>query len=276
MLSNPFQTAYSALYKTIRMLDLDAVAAYASRSTLFVVISFFPFMIMLLSLLQFLPISAEEFTHYYLGFVPHTIRELLVGMIDEIGESTHEAVLPMAAITALWSASGGLYALTKGMNAMVKRPETRRYWIVRTISVLYTLVFLVILLAVLLVLVFGDRFYQIVKERFPFWQSGMASVISVRALVSVIVLTAFFVLLYKTVPNRHTRWLAELPGAILSAISWMGVSYLYSLYIAQERVVRVYGSLAAVVLLLIWLYACMYIVFIGAKINYLLRKKNDL
>ena len=94
--------------------------------------------------------------------------------------------------------------------------------------------------------------------------------------MSVIVLTAFFVLLYKTVPNRHTRWLAELPGAILSAISWMGVSYLYSLYIAQERVVRVYGSLAAVVLLLIWLYACMYIVFIGAKINYLLRKKNDL
>lgn len=273
-----WKTAYHRVTEILDEFHLDTVAAYSARATLFIIISFFPFMIMLLSLLQFLPFSSdnflgEKYSEIFLEFIPATIRDLVVAMVDEIETTTGAAVLPVAAITALWSASTGMLSLMKGLNAVYGRKETRNYFLVRGISALYTVIFIFILLAVLLVLVFGNSLYQWIKQLFPFLQNGISTIISLRAIASVIILTLFFTILYKTVPNGSSRWFAELPGALLSAVAWMSFSYLYSLYIdTMGTFSRIYGSLTAVVLLLIWLYACMYIVFIGAQINVMLQK----
>ena len=83
------------------------------------------------------------------------------------------------------------------------------------------------------------------------------------------VLAGFFWGLYLLIPNRKSdRAGAELPGAILSAAGWLGFSYLYSFYIDRmSNYSAMYGSLTAIVLCMIWLYACMYIMFIGAELN---------
>ncbi len=262
----------------LRILDLipwDIIAAYSARATLFIVISFFPFMIMLLSLIRYLPITNDSVIGIMLNIIPDNIQPLVINMVNEINEHTGSAVLPIAAVTTLWSASTGMLSMVKGLNAVYHRKETRNFLIVRGICTLYTLIFMIVLLAVLTVLVFGNRLYQWIQELFPFLQGILSKIIGTRQILSIIVLTLFFMLLYKTVPNRKGKWYTEIPGAALSAVVWMIYSFLFSLYMDHfSSASRVYGSLTMVVLLLIWLYACMYIVFIGAQVNVWLQQRR--
>jgi membrane protein len=137
------------------------------------------------------------------------------------------------------------------------------------LAVGYTLVFAVVLVLALLLLVFGNRIFLYIQSRVPFFEHAAVLVIVLRTVVAFAVLTAFFFGLYLLVPNRKSsRAAKELPGAVLTAAGWLGFSYLYSLYIDRmANFSAMYGSLTAIVLCMIWLYACMYLMFIGAEFN---------
>ncbi|MBR4868313.1 MAG: YihY/virulence factor BrkB family protein, partial [Clostridia bacterium] len=80
------------------------------------------------------------------------------------------------------------------------------------------------------------------------------------------VLTTLFLLLYLWAPNRRSSILRELPGAMLAALGWIVFSLLYSLYLSHVNT-YIFGSLAAAVFIMLWLYFCIYILFVGAEIN---------
>ena len=93
-------------------------------------------------------------------------------------------------------------------------------------------------------------------------------IISIRTLVGLGLMVLFFTLMYLLIPERKSSFFAELPGAILTSAGWLGFSYLYSYYIDHiANYNATYGSLTAIVLCMIWVYACMYIMFIGAEVN---------
>ncbi len=85
----------------------------------------------------------------------------------------------------------------------------------------------------------------------------------------------FFTSIFKVIPNRQahkTSIFTELPGSIIATGGWIGFSYLYSLYVDKAKnLATIYGSLTAVVLLLLWLYICSFIMFVGAEINSILK-----
>ncbi len=264
---------YKRIAETVEAFRPDLIAAYAAGATLFIIISFFPFMIMLLSLLRFLPFTDADLAFINFDFIPPKIYELITAMIEEIAQNTSVAVLPIAAVTGLWTASTGVLSLTKGLNVVYHRKETRPYFAVRGMCLFHTILLLFIIVAVLTVLVFGKSLYQWLTEWFPFLSNGLLHVISWRSVIAMVILTLFFTLLYKTVPDRKGLWFGEIPGGLFSAVGWMLFSYLYSLYINRiDRFSAIYGSLTAVVLMMIWLYACIYIVFIGAYLNVLLQR----
>jgi membrane protein len=90
------------------------------------------------------------------------------------------------------------------------------------------------------------------------------------------ILTLFFLLLYLVIPNRKSKLLAELPGAVTTAGGWIGVSYLFSFYIDHRSGNSfAYGSLTTLALAMLWLYFCMYLLFVGAEINVFLVSGKD-
>ena len=98
---------------------------------------------------------------------------------------------------------------------------------------------------------------------------------SIRAILGFATLIVFFLLLYIAVPNRKSTISKELPGAMISAAGWMIFSYLYSFYIDNmTNFSNTYGSLTAIVFLMLWLYFCIYILFIGYEINNVLASKT--
>ncbi len=258
-----------------RKLNEDHVGAYSGQATLFILISTFPFLMFLFSLIQYLPITESNIMIIVNEILPKNISPTFIRIIAEVFDKGSTTVISISAITALWSASRGFIALAKGLNQVYDIKETRGYLKTRLYSSLYTLVFAFILIITLLLLVFGNHLYLFIQSTFPVLKNAALIIMSLRTVIGFAILIIFFLILFLAIPNRKSSILDELPGAIIAAAGWMIFSYLYSFYIDNiGSFSNMYGSLTTIVFLMLWLYFCMYILFFGAEINNILASKD--
>lgn len=246
----------------------DAVSAYAAQAAFFVILSFFPFAMLLMTLIQYLPVTEDMLITMAQDGIPGAINVYIVSLIHEIYRQPTAAIISVTIIAAIWSASKGFLAIIRGFNSVYGIHESRNYFMIRLIASGYTAVFAVVLVITLCVLVFGNKIFIAISERLPVLLDLAFLVISLRTAVGFLIMFLFFWMLYIWIPNRKVRriW-AEVPGALLTSIGWLGFSYLYSFYIDNFANFNTYGGLTAIVLLMLWLYACMYIMFLGGEIN---------
>ena len=267
------RTTFRLIRIIVNKLKQDAVSAYAAQAAFFIMVSFFPFCMFLLTMVQFLPISETALTHAVNATFPTAFSPYILTIISEIYHSSTTAVVSATVITTLWAASKAFYSLIYGLNSVYNISENRNYFVLRLRALLYTLIFAMILLATLVLLGFGNTILRGINQFFPAFQDTTLLVVSLRASCLLCILVLYFLYVYVIVPNHRSRILWELPGAILTAIGWVGFSYLYSFYIDHlHDFSGTYGSLTAVVLLMLWLYACMYLLLIGGEINCCIRR----
>lgn len=259
---------YEMLRAFMRKLRKDTVSAFAAQAAFFVILSFLPFLMIVLTLLKYLPLTPEMAWKAMEGFFPSAVHGLVEVLLREVLSKTSPALLSFSVVAALWSASRGFLVIMQGLNAVYGNKYLGNYFLVRLRSSLYTIGFALMLLLTLGVLVFGNRIHFYLQSKMGFPAELALPVIGLRTVLAFVVLTVYFLVLYLIIPNRKSRIRQELPGAVLSATGWLGFSFLYSLYIDNlSNFSAMYGSLTAVVLCMFWLYACMYIMFIGAEFN---------
>lgn len=248
----------------------DSVSAYASNSAFFLIISFFPFAMLLLSLMKYIPFDGNEILSFVETSMPSSVAKLLGTVLSEMQGKTSVAIVPITVITSLWSASRGFLAIAKGLNSVCGTSETRNIIIVRISSVVYTILFLATIVVTLLLWTFGSLLLDALTPFFRF--PGIISIL--RWVLGFILLTLIFWFIYIFVPNRRTKALCELPGAIICAMGWIGFSFLFSFYFNNfADYDYIYGSLTAVVFLMLWVYFCMYIMLVSAEINWFLSRR---
>ena len=265
----------NAVKAFLKRLGEHAVTAFSAQSAFFIIISFFPFVMLLLTLLEYLPLPISETKELAINILPHSINEFVVSILGEIHMKASGAIISITAITALWSASKGMLALTRGMNSVYGITENRNYFKLRIMAVVHTLIFIVILLLTLVVMVFGNSLHKWIAQYIPVIADVIAKIIDLRGIGGLALLVVFFTVLYMFLPDRRSNFFKELPGAIFSAIGWIAFSSLYAFYIDNiANYSYLYGSLTAIVLLMLWLYICMYILFLGGEINCLLAEKD--
>ena len=247
----------------------DAVTAYSGEAALYIIISLFPFLMFLLTLLQYLPFTQEELLAALSRFLPSIITSYLARIVEEL-YTTSGTVLSITIVLALWTASRGILTVYRGLNAIYGITETRNYFFIRLRSMLYTFILSVMLIMILGLYVFGNLIKNSLLDHFPrLMENHLAFfVISFRTAIGAVILTVIFVVMYNYMPNRRSRIFTQLPGAVIAAVGWVGFSYLYSIYIDHIGDIKtMYGSLTAAVLCIIWLYFCMMIFFFGAEVN---------
>jgi len=268
---------------TIRLVSLltkkireDHVEPYSAQASFFIIISFFPFIMLLLSIVQYFKIGESTTLTIITQLFPTAINSMFISVFNEIYHTnTSSTLISITAISTLWSAGKGFLAIMKGLNFVFEIKETRRYFLLRAISAFYTLIFAVMLIATMILFVFGNRLYFWIEQKIPVLRDAAFLIISLRTILGLVVLIIFFLLIYTFVPNRTSKFINELPGAMLSAVGWMGFSYAFSFYIDNiSNYSSMYGSLTAVVLFMLWMYFCMYILFIGAEFNLLFENKE--
>jgi len=268
-----------ATFNLIRLfgkkIDDDHIQAYSAQAAFFIIISFFPFIMLLLSIIKYFPIRESAMLKLFTQVFPSGVNSMVVSVIRQIYKTTTSGTLiSLTAITTLWSAGKGFLAIMKGLNAVYEIKETRNYFYLRATSALYTLIFAIIVIITMILFVFGNRLYIWIEQKIPVLSETALVIISLRTIVGLITLIVFFLMIYIVIPNRKSKIAQELPGAILCAAGWMGFSYAFSFYIDNiSNFSATYGSLTAIVLFMLWMYFLMYLLFLGAECNRLLENK---
>lgn len=248
----------------------DEMTVYAAQASFFSIIAAFPFMMLLLALVQFIPpITKANLLQLVITIIPNTMQmnSIIVTVIDDLYTTTPLAVLSVSAVAAVWSSSRGMLSIERGLNRVYGQRKKRNYLVTRIICAGYTIIFMAICILTLVLLVLGGTIQSLLDRHLPLLAEITQYIITFRTMLFFI-LTFCFSMLYTYVPSKKQSFCKQLPGAVFSTLGWMAFSALFSIYFNNFGNYSVmYGSLAAIVLLMLWLYTCICILFFGAEIN---------
>ena len=271
---NKLKKLYGIIVDFVCGLMADNVGVYAAQASFFIIIAAVPFIMLLLSLLKLgLPIEITAVEEVILEVVPPSMQEIFLRIASELfGKSSSGSIISITAVTTLWLSSRGVMALYQGLNT-VYHADIRNYFYVRATSILYTFLFLLVIAFSISVFVFGGIAQSVLLRYAPPLGQALSWIMKARGFILFGMLTVFFTALYTFLPRKkpHLKFSKQLPGAVAAAAGWMIFTYIYTFYIENfSNYSYVYGSLTAVVFLMLWLYFCMNIFMFGAQINKML------
>jgi len=253
---------------------------YAAQAAYFFVLSLIPIMLLFVTMIQFTPVTRTEILLAVEQIFPSTVQEIIIHIMNQVYAQSGR-IIPITIIVALWSAGRGVLSVTSGLNQIYQNTETRNYIYLRIRATLYTLLFLIVIILSLVVAVFGNSIHVFVHQHIPFLTQVADIMIQMRMIVTFIILAVFWTFVYKYLPNRKdkagTTFRQQFPGAVFTACGWLLLSFIFSIYLdIFTGFSTMYGSLTTMMLLMLWLYFCMYVILLGGELNVLLYKKHDI
>ncbi len=262
---------FQQLEMGIRWLSSVHIPQLAANTGYFIVLSVFPALLLMLSALRYTGLDLEDLMELLSSVLPQALMSTAQGLIYSVYENASGAVAGLSALTALWSASRGIYGLLTGLNAIYGVSEDRGYLYTRAISVLYTFAFEVVILLTLVLHVFGNAILSFLHGIDHPAMRLLMNILDLRFLFLLVLQSLLFTLMFMVLPNRRNGFWESLPGGLLSCIGWMLFSNLYSVYVTHfPSYANIYGSVYAIAISMLWLYCCLEILFFGGALNRLL------
>lgn len=244
----------------------DNINAFAAQSAFFIILSSIPFLMVFSSLLKYTPVTESMIMSIVNQTMPDYVAPFFISVINEVYNKS-VGIVSLAAIVAVWSAAKGVQYMANGLNIINDILETRNWFILRFWAIIYTVVFVLAIVITLVLLVFGKTLKNLVVACIPIMGHATEVVIGLRSLIMLAILIVFFAVVFKMLPNRNAPLRTQLPGAVLCAVAWYVFSFGLSVYVGYFNGFSMYGSLTTIVLIMLWLYFCMYIMMMCAEIN---------
>lgn len=260
-----FRTKITSFLRRLRLSEVNIFSAYAAY---FIVLSMFPAMMLVISLLPYTPVTDRDLQTVLQRVVPASLRPLLDYMIEELFAVNSAAALSLSAVMALWMASKGVYSLHTGLNKVYNARETRSFLRVRLRCVGFTVLLLLALLLTGAIHLAGRDLTGSLEASSAPAARILLRIIRLRTLITVVLLSLLFLALYCIFPNRKVTAGSALPGAFSAAVLWVVFSRLFSRYVDRfGNYSLYYGSLSVMALAMLWIYSCMYLLLCGGILN---------
>lgn len=255
-----------------RLLRKKNISAFAASTAFFLFLSLIPMLMLLCALIPYTPLTESALMKAVTDIAPDSVDPLLVGIIVDVYDKSI-GLVSVTAIVTFWSAGKGVMALMQGLNAVHQAEEKRNYFVLRLVASFYTIVMLLAMLFSLLLFVFGSVWFEEMIGQIPQTYYLLDILLKFRLLLFMIMMIVALALIYTHVPAISLQFKAQLPGAVMAAVGWSLVTFEFSVYIRHFNGFGTYGSLTTVIILMLWLYACMYLVMTGAFLNRYLRRR---
>lgn len=251
----------------------DEVSVYAAQASFFIILAAFPFFMLLLSLIDMIPMIHEsDLLSFLVQIMPDNLDALVIRIIVNLQSHSPAAIVSASAFTALWSSSRGMLSIERGLNRIYDIPVQRNYFLRRLICSGYTFLFTIMCVLSLTLLVFGDMLESHLFQSYDWTAPFHVALTPIRRISAFFILMLFFLAFYTVLPFQKQTISRQIPGALFSAIGWSAFSMAFSFYFKYfGRHSVAYGSLTAMILMMLWLYFCICILFIGAEINHYLK-----
>lgn len=242
------------------------ISAFAASTAFFLFLSIIPLLMALCAILPFTNLTEANLISAITQFTPDAVDGMVVRIVSDV-YARSAGTITVFAIVTIWSAAKAMLALIHGLNAVNDVEEKRNYFVLRMIACFYTVIILAATLVALFVMVFGNVIVDLLLKDIPALYLVVHVIMRFRFLVSWVLLTFIFAMIYAFVPSCKLRFKSQLPGAAFAAVLWSIASFAFSIYVDHYNNFGTYGSLTTVVILMFWFYMLMYILMIGAHIN---------
>lgn len=259
------------IQKVIQITDQisdNHTGAYAAQSAYFFMLSMIPIILLLLTIVQYTPVTkADVMTAMVKVFPEQSMQALMVSIVNQVYNQSR-TIIPVTALVALWSAGKGVLAISTGLNRIYKSPETRNYIQIRIRASFYTIIFILAIVLGLVLSVYGNSISIFVTRRFPVLEETTEFILQMRTVISFALLMVLSLLTYRFLPDRKDKIKNQLPGAVFASIGWLLISFVFSMYLSIFTGFSVlYGSITNIILIMLWLYFCMYVMLLGGLVN---------
>jgi membrane protein len=251
----------------------DRILDQSAKLSFYFLLSFFPLLVSLIALLGLLlqsgPVLKETLHKYLAAVVPESASDLINTTLQEVTRSSSEGKLSLALLFALWAASKGMTAIIESLNIAYEVEESRPWWKKQLIALGLTISSFGLIASALLLMIYGGRLSEVMVSSFGFsgFITGVWKVLRWLLLLGFVLMA--FNTLYLFAPNvKHLRWHWLMPGTAVGVALWLMVSFGFKLYLSLfDRFTITYGSIGAVIILLLWLYLSSTAILIGGEVN---------
>jgi membrane protein len=258
-------------------IDNDDVLGRAAQLSYYFLLALFPMLIFVSAAFgQVFASNGElyfEILSYLQTVMPSSAYQLVRGTVDEITTKSSGSKLSLSLLATLWTASSGMEAVINGLNVAYNVRERRTWWHRRLVAIGLTVLLTAMSGVAVLLALFGGRIGSFVANRYGYGEAFGHLWFSVQLVFPAAFMLVVFVIIYRFAPNvRAHGWQALVPGAFGGLALWLGATMLFRVYLSYfDTYSKTYGSLGAVIVLMLWLYLSGIAILVGGEINSLIR-----
>ncbi|MBB3108615.1 membrane protein [Paenibacillus phyllosphaerae] len=246
----------------------DEVPAMGAQLTYYLILAFFPFLIFIIAVLSFADLTVRDVIDGIRLVLPEMSTTTIAEAFEEIQDSRSGSLLSFGLLVTLWSASNGIGAVMKALNKAYDVEESRPFWKVKGLALLFTVVLALVIVSSMVMLIFG----RVIGDHLYRWTQlpGNIDIIwsIAQFVLPLIIMVIVFAMLYMFAPNLHLKFKEVLPGAIFATVGWIVTSLAFSFYVSNfSNYSKTYGSIGGIIVLLTWLYLSSIVIVLGGEIN---------
>ena len=254
----------------------DDIFALASQQSYYLILAFFPFIISLASLVGYINLGSNDMIEGLENLLPASIFELSKSTIKDVLGSQSTGLFSISILVSLWMSSAGFKGVIKGINKAYNIIENRSYIRRTAIAFISTIALAVTIFMALIILVFGKVLSDYIISIVHYNQLISVIWILLRYVIMIVILIFVFSAIYKFIPAKRLKWKEVFPGAFVATMGWLILSFGFSYYINNfNNYSKFYGSLAAVFILMLWIFLISIILIFGVEVNSVLVEKKE-
>lgn len=254
----------------VRVID-DDITALAAQLAYNLLLSFLPFLLLLLTMLGYSDLQSKDVLIYLRQIMPKSAFDLIYTTVIDVIDSQNGNLLSLSIIGIIWSGSSGFRAIINGLNKAYDEKETRPYWKTLMISILFMVGLAGVIIVAVALVVFGQMIGNLIATRLNLSSEFILNWDIIRYLITLGGMVFVFAALYHFTPCRRLTWKEVMPGATFSTLGWLISSLGFAYYVNNfNNYSSIYGGIGAVIVLMLWLYITSIIILLGGEINALL------
>lgn len=250
----------------------DHISESSAQCAYYTILSFIPFIILLITLIQYTGIKPQALFDAITIIVPKGMNNFVLGIVQEV-YSKSIGTISISIIFTILAAGRGVFALTKSLQTIFKidDEDSVSYVYMRTKAFLETIIFIFLVVIGLIAMIFGNSLIDLIEKNFEIKSTFFEKIIN--GLIILISTFLIYISLYKFIPKHRVTFKSQLYGALIGSLLLNIVSFVFSNYLKIFRGFSItYGSLTTLMLVMMWVYTCFYTIMLGAEVNKILNR----
>lgn len=267
---------YDAVDEFFSGMGSRRLTTYSSSCAYYLFMSLVPVIMLLVSVLQYTPLTRDVVLEAVADYVPDSLYEIVYFIVTSIYNGGRVA-LTVSILLTIWSASACMKALLRGMDSVYDAERKEDYIRFSLRACFYMIIFVFILMLSFFVMVYGGKILDYIEQSMPANHSldflfTLAKYL--RFVIILALLALVFCLLYKWMPARRLKFRRQLPGAVFSSVAWAAFSFIFSFYVSLSDRFGAYGYIGTIMVAMIWIFYCFYFLLLGGFINHYIEMKR--